>query len=84
MAFLDKSFGSLCFLVIKAIYGNSGHLGVNNFSNRSLNWVGILKAVNQLSYIDVHLLHFCTKMVGDGASISFWDDAWLGGLMLKY
>lgn len=43
----------------------------------------IVKVVNQLS-LDVHPLQLFIKKIRDSASISFWDDVWLGGLVLEY
>nr|KAJ0209611.1 hypothetical protein LSAT_V11C400181190 [Lactuca sativa] len=82
VAFLSNLL-SLYVSFLEAMYGNSGYVGENTFPSKRSNWVDIVKAVNQIRDIDVYLLQLCTKKIGDDTSTSFWDDVWLGGLVLK-
>ena len=42
-----------------------------------------MKATKQLADKGVDLLSMCKRKVGDGSSISFWDDDWCGDRPLK-
>ncbi|GKB66579.1 hypothetical protein Tco_0927991, partial [Tanacetum coccineum] len=78
------TFEDLWIKVIKNIYGNSGRIGEASFpSSASSPWIAILKATKHLTEKGIDLLSLCKRKVGDGSSISFWDDDWCGDRPLK-
>nr|GEW31295.1 zinc finger, CCHC-type [Tanacetum cinerariifolium] len=46
-------------------------------------WSSILRSVSQLQAKGIDLFALCGRFIGDGSSISFWDDSWCGGRPLK-
>ena len=46
-------------------------------------WSGVVKATNMLLNRGVDLLGCCKRKVGDGTSVKFWYDRWLGSGTLK-
>ncbi|GKD91750.1 RNA-directed DNA polymerase, eukaryota, reverse transcriptase zinc-binding domain protein [Tanacetum coccineum] len=43
----------------------------------------MLRSVSQLQAKGIDLFALCGRSIGDGSSISFWDDSWCGGRPLK-
>ena len=66
----------------KAIYGHNGGIHVDSMhsSNRGT-WYGILSMVNSLNPKGIDLLSLCSRKLGNGASVRFWDDIWCGNLL---
>nr|GEX45148.1 RNA-directed DNA polymerase, eukaryota [Tanacetum cinerariifolium] len=70
--------------VIKAIHGYN--VGIHADSRHSSNQgtcCGILSMVNSLKSKGIDLLSLCTRKLGNGSAIRFWDDAWCGNHPLK-
>ncbi|GKB35100.1 RNA-directed DNA polymerase, eukaryota, reverse transcriptase zinc-binding domain protein [Tanacetum coccineum] len=70
--------------VVKAIYGCSGGIqaDITHSSNHST-WCGILSKVSSLKTKGIDLLSLCTRKLGNGAAIRFWDDVWCANTPLK-
>nr|GEV94969.1 hypothetical protein [Tanacetum cinerariifolium] len=64
--------------VIGIIYGHDG--GITRSSSRwrkHSNWGIIVSSINRLKDKGVDLLSLCTRKLGNGVSISFWEDTWI-------
>ena len=73
------NYDDLWIKVIKNIYGINGGIGEMSspsYASRHASslWIAILKVTKQLAEKGVDLLSMCKRKVGDGSSISFWDD----------
>nr|GEX78988.1 RNA-directed DNA polymerase, eukaryota, reverse transcriptase zinc-binding domain protein [Tanacetum cinerariifolium] len=69
--------------VIKAIYGDDGHVGkVSKAGSRSC-WRNIVNEVRILSNQGIKVLDYMRIKLGNGESTAFWDDNWIGGKVLK-
>ncbi|GJS61786.1 RNA-directed DNA polymerase, eukaryota, reverse transcriptase zinc-binding domain protein [Tanacetum coccineum] len=70
--------------VVKAIYGCSGGIqaDITHSSNHGT-WCGILSKVSSLKSKGIDLLSLCTRKLGNGAAIRFWDDVWCTNTPLK-
>nr|GEU72270.1 RNA-directed DNA polymerase, eukaryota, reverse transcriptase zinc-binding domain protein [Tanacetum cinerariifolium] len=70
--------------VIKAIHGHNGNIHADSkHSSNQGTWCGILSMVKSLKSKGIDLLSLCTRKLGNGSSICFWDDAWCGNRPLK-
>nr|GFA57884.1 RNA-directed DNA polymerase, eukaryota, reverse transcriptase zinc-binding domain protein [Tanacetum cinerariifolium] len=70
--------------VIGIIYGHDG--GIARSSSRwrkHSNWGIIVSSINRLKDKGVDLLSLCTRKLGNGVSISFWEDTWIGTSPLR-
>nr|GEV09563.1 reverse transcriptase domain-containing protein [Tanacetum cinerariifolium] len=75
---------SLWARVIKAIYGDDGHVGkVSKAGSRSC-WRNIVNEVRILSNKGIKVLDYMRIKLGNGESTAFWDDNWIGGKALKW
>ena len=69
--------------VISSIYGPNGGIGRSTRGSFASPWCAVIKAATQLCNRNVDLFAGCQRKVGDGRSISFWHDVWLGGISLS-
>ncbi|PWA80668.1 RNA-directed DNA polymerase, eukaryota, Reverse transcriptase zinc-binding domain protein [Artemisia annua] len=70
--------------LIKSFYGHHGGIFDVPTQRSSLSpWCGILSSINSLKLKGIDLLAFCTRKLGNGVNIRFWDDVWCGTLPLK-
>ncbi|PWA91621.1 RNA-directed DNA polymerase, eukaryota [Artemisia annua] len=70
--------------VIKAIHGPNGGIHVDSMhSPIQGTWNGILSMIKSPKLKSIDLLSLCTRKVGNGASVRFWDDIWCGSQPLK-
>nr|GFB81575.1 RNA-directed DNA polymerase, eukaryota, reverse transcriptase zinc-binding domain protein [Tanacetum cinerariifolium] len=70
--------------VIKGIYGRTG--GISNsrvHGSSQIHWRGILSMVKSIKLKGVDLLSLCRRKLGNGETVSFWDDCWCGDQSLK-
>nr|GFC16064.1 RNA-directed DNA polymerase, eukaryota, reverse transcriptase zinc-binding domain protein [Tanacetum cinerariifolium] len=75
---------SLWARVIKAIYGDGGHVGkVFKAGSRSC-WRNIVNEVRILSNQAIKILDYMRIKLGNRESMAFWDDNWIGEKVLKY
>nr|GEU80058.1 RNA-directed DNA polymerase, eukaryota, reverse transcriptase zinc-binding domain protein [Tanacetum cinerariifolium] len=64
--------------VICSIYGHYGGAFCDLPSRLKQNtWGSILTSVHRLKEKGIDLLSFCSRKLGNGASISFWEDIWI-------
>nr|GEU42904.1 retrotransposon protein, putative, Ty1-copia subclass [Tanacetum cinerariifolium] len=69
---------------LNAIHGHNGGIHADpRHSSSHGTWCGILSMVNSLKSKGIDLLSLCTRKLGNGSSIRFWDDAWCGNRPLK-
>ena len=74
---------SLWVRVIKAIHGNDGKVGkVMKSGNRSC-WMDIVNELNVLKNQGVNVFDFMRIKLGNGESVAFWEDNWIGDNVLK-
>ena len=70
--------------VIKGIYGRTGGIFDTCIHSSSLSpWRGILSMVKSIKLKGVDLLSLCRRKLGNGETVSFWDDCWCGDQSLK-
>ncbi|GJZ84431.1 putative RNA-directed DNA polymerase, eukaryota, reverse transcriptase zinc-binding domain protein [Tanacetum coccineum] len=70
--------------VIKEMYGFHGGIFDENMQRSSLSpWCGILSSIKALKNKGIDLLSLCSRKLGNGVSIRFWDDVWWGDTCLK-
>ena len=70
--------------VVKGIHGQDGGIGFSRRSNSKHSpWNAILKAISNLNNKGIDLLFACSRSVGNGKSIRFWDEIWFGDRPLK-
>ena len=75
---------SLWVHVIKGIYGRTGGIFDTCIHRSSLSpWRGILSMVKSIKLKGVDLLSLCRRKLGNGETVSFWDDCWCGDQSLK-
>nr|GEW61420.1 RNA-directed DNA polymerase, eukaryota, reverse transcriptase zinc-binding domain protein [Tanacetum cinerariifolium] len=75
---------SLWARVIKDIYGDNGQVEkVSKAGSRSC-WRNIVNEVRILSNQGIKVLDYMQIKLGNGESMAFWDDNWIGGKVLKY
>ncbi|GJT29449.1 putative RNA-directed DNA polymerase, eukaryota, reverse transcriptase zinc-binding domain protein [Tanacetum coccineum] len=80
---------SLWKLIITSIHGPDGgvsgfdSLGSSSFSMLLSPWSKIMNLNKHLVCADINLQSIFSRKVGNGASFSFWNDAWLGEQCLK-
>ncbi|GKC71432.1 RNA-directed DNA polymerase, eukaryota [Tanacetum coccineum] len=81
--FLHNS-DDLWIKVIKILHGHNGGISENTSHRLSLSpWCGILSSIKALKFKGIDLLSLCSRKVGNGASIRFWEEIWHGNLPLK-
>ncbi|XP_071691449.1 uncharacterized protein [Rutidosis leptorrhynchoides] len=72
--------------VIKSIYGNSGLLDSvgqpHSFMSNST-WLNIIKTGQHIDSLGVNFRSSFIRVIGDGSSTSFWNDAWITDVPLK-
>ncbi|XP_071729080.1 uncharacterized protein [Rutidosis leptorrhynchoides] len=71
---------SLWVSVIKSIHGANGLLpptGPRGPSGSSSVWLNILRASHNIESLGVNFANSFSKIIGDGAYTSFWNDSWL-------
>ncbi|GJZ74266.1 RNA-directed DNA polymerase, eukaryota, reverse transcriptase zinc-binding domain protein [Tanacetum coccineum] len=74
---------SLWVRVIKAIHGDDGKVGtVSKTGSRSC-WWNIVNEIRILKNQGVNFFEFMRIKVGNGDSTAFWDDKWIGDIVLK-
>nr|GEW92005.1 hypothetical protein [Tanacetum cinerariifolium] len=70
--------------VIGIIYGHDGGITRSSIRWRKhSNWGIIVSSINRLKDKGVDLLSLCTRKLGNGVSISFWEDTWIGTSPLR-
>nr|GEY36777.1 RNA-directed DNA polymerase, eukaryota, reverse transcriptase zinc-binding domain protein [Tanacetum cinerariifolium] len=70
--------------VIKGIYGRTcGISGSRVHGSSQIPWRGILSMVKSIKLKGVDLFSLCHCKLGNGETISFWDDFWCGDQSLK-
>nr|GEZ03084.1 RNA-directed DNA polymerase, eukaryota, reverse transcriptase zinc-binding domain protein [Tanacetum cinerariifolium] len=70
--------------VIKEFYGPHGGIYSDNLHCSSQSpWAGILSSIKAIKAKEIDLLSLCVRKLGNGASIQFWNDVWLGDTTLK-
>nr|GEU68392.1 hypothetical protein [Tanacetum cinerariifolium] len=75
---------NLWIKVIKEMYGFHGGIFDENMQRSSLSpWCGILSSIKALKNKGIDLLSLCSRKLGNGVSIRFWDDVWWGDTCLK-
>nr|GEX60865.1 RNA-directed DNA polymerase, eukaryota, reverse transcriptase zinc-binding domain protein [Tanacetum cinerariifolium] len=75
----------LWIIVIKEMYGFHGGIFDENMQRSSLSpWCGILSSIKALKNKGIDLLSLCSRKLGNGVSIRFWDDVWWGDTCLKF
>ncbi|PWA41950.1 RNA-directed DNA polymerase, eukaryota, Reverse transcriptase zinc-binding domain protein [Artemisia annua] len=66
------------------MYGFHGGIFDENMQRSSLSpWCGILSSIKALKNKGIDLLSLCSRKLGNGVSIRFWDDVWWGDTFLK-
>ncbi|PWA50232.1 hypothetical protein CTI12_AA473650 [Artemisia annua] len=81
--FLSQS-SVLWVTVIKEIHGYHGGISdPPSYSSCFSPWSGILSSLKSLNKKGVDLLSLCSRKLGNGVSIHFWDDVWCGTQPLK-
>ncbi|GJX51872.1 RNA-directed DNA polymerase, eukaryota, reverse transcriptase zinc-binding domain protein [Tanacetum coccineum] len=81
--FLSQS-SDLWISVIKEIHGLHGGISdPSSYSSCLSPWSGILSSVKSLKKKGIDLLFLCSRKLGNGDSIRFWDDVWCGSQPLK-
>ncbi|GKA12831.1 hypothetical protein Tco_0692377 [Tanacetum coccineum] len=74
---------SLWVRVIKAIHADDGKVGtVSKTGSRSC-WWNIVNEIRILKNQGVNFFEFMRIKVGNGDSTAFWDDKWIGDIVLK-
>ncbi|GJT03372.1 hypothetical protein Tco_0824541 [Tanacetum coccineum] len=75
---------SLWVNVIKEIHGTDGGIGTSRAGNSTHSpWNCIVQSASKLQAKGIDLLALCSRSVGDGHSISFWNERWCGGRTFK-
>ncbi|GJX58573.1 RNA-directed DNA polymerase, eukaryota [Tanacetum coccineum] len=71
--------------VVKEIHGTEGGIGSrrSGYKTAYSPWYCLLNSIYQLQAKGIDLLALCSRSVGDGQSINFWDECWCGGSSLK-
>ena len=70
--------------VIREIHGIDGGIGSSRAGKSTHSpWNCIIQSVSKLQAKGIDLLALCTRAVGDGRSISFWEESWCVGRSLK-
>ncbi|GJX32886.1 putative RNA-directed DNA polymerase [Tanacetum coccineum] len=72
--------------IITSVHGTNGGISVDSLSNHRLPhspWVPITKINSSLSTMDVNLHSLFTRVIGDGSTVSFWNDLWIGDSKLS-
>ncbi|GJT70288.1 glycerophosphodiester phosphodiesterase GDPDL3 [Tanacetum coccineum] len=66
--------------IITSVHGINGGISVDSLPNHRLlhsPWVSINKINSSLSTMDVNLYSLFTRVIGDGSTVSFWNDLWI-------
>nr|GFA69584.1 RNA-directed DNA polymerase, eukaryota, reverse transcriptase zinc-binding domain protein [Tanacetum cinerariifolium] len=74
---------SLWTRVIKAIYGEDGRINSMEVSGIRSCWKNIVMEVKNLRSQGIMVDDFMQRKIGNGESVSFWNDNWQGGGALK-
>lgn len=66
--------------IITSIHGINGGIFIYSLPNHKLfhsPWVSITKINSSLSNMDVNLHSLFNRVIGDGSTMSFWNDLWI-------
>ncbi|GKA28019.1 RNA-directed DNA polymerase, eukaryota, reverse transcriptase zinc-binding domain protein [Tanacetum coccineum] len=74
---------SLWSRVIKAIHGEDGKVGKQVKSAFPSYWMDIVHEINVLSNQGINLLNCMQMKLGNGDKTAFWEDIWIGHIVLK-
>ncbi|GJW52675.1 RNA-directed DNA polymerase, eukaryota [Tanacetum coccineum] len=74
---------SLWANVIKAIHGEDGSMGKENYVGVRTCWTAIVNEIRVLRDQGVNVLEFMRLKLGNEDMASFWNDNWSGGGVLK-
>ncbi|GJZ10438.1 RNA-directed DNA polymerase, eukaryota, reverse transcriptase zinc-binding domain protein [Tanacetum coccineum] len=70
---------SLWVNVIKNIHGADGDIGFSRPGYSSYSpWTSIVHSISKLQAKGIDLLALCSRSVGNGLSIRFWNETWCG------
>ncbi|GJY86439.1 hypothetical protein Tco_0500465 [Tanacetum coccineum] len=61
----------------------NGGLDTHKLIPRRSPWQDVILAIHSLQSKGINLMDFIQKKVGNGENTSFWDDSWLGEVVLK-
>nr|GEW42000.1 RNA-directed DNA polymerase, eukaryota, reverse transcriptase zinc-binding domain protein [Tanacetum cinerariifolium] len=75
---------SLWAIVIKEIHEEDGSMGKAKYVGVRTCWTTIVNEIRILSNQGVNVLEFMRLKLGNGDMVSFWNDNWSGGGVLKY
>ncbi|GJV05373.1 RNA-directed DNA polymerase, eukaryota [Tanacetum coccineum] len=68
---------------ISAMYGNTGRIEKPSKVGYNSAWLSIVSEFHKLQNLDIDLLSFMKKRVGNGVDTAFWEDQWLGDEYFK-
>ncbi|GKD03186.1 RNA-directed DNA polymerase, eukaryota [Tanacetum coccineum] len=74
---------SLWSRVIKAIHGEDGKVGKQVNSAYPSYWMDIVHEINVLKNQGINLLNCMQMKLGNGDKTAFWEDIWIGHIVLK-
>ncbi|GJU25591.1 RNA-directed DNA polymerase, eukaryota, reverse transcriptase zinc-binding domain protein [Tanacetum coccineum] len=74
---------SLWSRVIKAIHGEDGKVGKQVKSAFPSYWMDIVHEINVLKNQGINLLNCMQMKLGNGDKTAFWEDIWIGHIVLK-
>ncbi|GKB62951.1 RNA-directed DNA polymerase, eukaryota [Tanacetum coccineum] len=74
---------ALWYHILHSIHGSKGgdFLTYASIDTKG-SWYEILKACHDVNSLSIPLSSFFTRSIGEGASIKFWDEEWLGTFKL--